>query len=416
MRARAMNLIILFGIVALLGDAIYEGARSVNGPYLRVLGVDAAVVGLVAGAGEFLGYALRLLSGYLSDRTRSYWAFTILGYGMLLTVPLLALSGIWQLAAFLIITERVGKAVRTPAKDTILSQATKQVGTGWGFAIAEVLDQIGAVAGPLIFVAVFLFLGSSAGDLAGYRTGYAVLLIPFLLLMAFVFYTYRKVKEPEKLETSVILGPQEDRLSRTFWLYCAFSFTATIGFVSFVIIGYHLKARSLVPDAWIPLFYAAAMLVDAGVALLVGKYYDGLKERHRSQSGGLYLLIIIPAITVPIPFLAFTSSIPMIIVAVVLWGAVMGTHETIMKAAIADITSLKKRGTGYGIFYASYGMALFIGSALAGLLYDISLTVLMAVVVAAEILSVPLFLMMTRSIAGRPGRAGSSPETAPKDP
>ena len=409
-----MNLIILFGIVALLGDAIYEGARSVNGPYLRVLGVDAAVVGLIAGAGEFLGYALRLLTGYFSDRTRSYWAFTIFGYGMLLTVPLLALSGAWQLAAFLIIMERVGKAVRTPAKDTILSQATKQVGTGWGFAIAEVLDQIGAVAGPLIFVAVFLLLGSSAGDLAGYRMGYAVLIIPFLLLMVFVLYTYRKVREPEKLEMAVIKGPQEDKLSRTFWLYSAFTFTATLGFVSFVMIGYHLKARSLVPDAWIPLFYAAAMLVDAGVALLVGKCYDGLKLRHKSESGGLYLLILIPAITAPIPLLAFTSSIPMIVVAVVLWGAVMGTHETIMKAAIADITSLKKRGTGYGIFYTIYGMALFIGSALAGFLYDLSLPLLMGVVVAAEMLAVPLFLMMTKSISGKARQGRLSARNGPE--
>lgn len=408
-----MDLIILFGIVALLGDAIYEGARSVNGPYLRVLGVDAAVVGLIAGAGEFLGYALRLLTGYFSDRTRSYWAFTIIGYGMLLTVPLLALSGAWQLAAFLIIMERVGKAVRTPAKDTILSQATKQVGTGWGFAIAEVLDQIGAVAGPLIFVAVFLLLGSSAGDLAGYRLGYAVLIIPFLLLMVFVLYTYRKVKEPEKLEMAVMKGPKEDKLSRTFWLYSAFTFTATIGFVSFVMIGYHLKARSLVPDTWIPLFYAAAMLVDAGVALLVGKFYDGLKARHKSESGGLYMLILIPAITAPIPLLAFTSSIPMIVAAVVLWGAVMGTHETIMKAAIADITSLKKRGTGYGIFYTIYGMALFIGSAMAGFLYDLSLPLLMGVVVAAEMLAVPLFFMMTKSI---PGKARQGRLSARNDP
>jgi MFS family permease len=399
-----MRLIMLFGVVALLGDAIYEGARSVNGQYLEVLGVSAALVGIIAGAGELLGYAMRLLSGYLSDRTRSYWAFTIIGYGMLATVPLMALSGIWQLAALLIIMERLGKAIRSPAKDTLLSQATKQVGTGWGFAIAEVLDQIGAVAGPLIFAGVFLILGTSVGDMYGYRIGYGLLVVPFIILMMVLFFTFTRAKRPEKPELAHSMAPQQDRLSKTFWLYSVFTFTTTFGFVSFVLIGYHLKARSVVPDAIIPMLYAAAMLVDAGMALVVGKFYDRLKIGRKSESGGLYLLIIIPLATAPIPFFAFSSNISMIIVAVVLWGMVMGTHETIMKAAIADITSLKKRGTGYGIFNTSYGIAMFSGSALAGVLYEMSLPALIMMVAVAELLALPVFFMMTRSIRDLSGK------------
>jgi MFS family permease len=324
--------------------------------------------------------------------------FTIIGYGMLATVPAMALSGIWQIAAFLIIMERVGKAIRNPAKDTILSQSTKQVGTGWGFAIVEVLDQVGAVAGPLIFTAVFLALGASAGSASGYRKGYLTLAAPYILLMLVVLYAYLTVRRPEELETAVSKAPNEDRLSRTFWLYSAFTFLAAFGFVNFVLIGYHLKAHSLVPDAWIPLFYAAAMLVDAGMALVVGKLYDRFKASLKSESGGLYLLVIIPLMTAPIPFLAFTFSLPLIIVSVVLWGAVMGTHETIMKAAIADITSIRRRGTGYGIFNTSYGMALFAGSALAGVLYDISVPGLIGLVVAAEVAALPVFFLMARSI------------------
>jgi len=400
LRSTAMRLILLFGIISLLGDIIYEGARSVNGPYLDVLGVSAATVGLVAGAGELLGYGLRLATGYLSDRTRAYWAFTLLGYGMLVTVPMLALSGIWQIVAFLIIMERVGKAIRNPAKDTILSHSAKQVGTGWGFAIVEVLDQIGAVGGPLIFTAVFLMLGAGAGSVSGYQKGYLALAVPFALLMLVVIYAYLTIRDPEKLEAAVARRPQEDRLSRTFWLYTAFTFLAAFGLVSFVLIGYHLKARSLVPDAMIPLFYAAAMLVDAGMALAVGKLYDRQKDARRSESGGLYLLIVIPLLTAPIPFMAFSSSLPLVLVAVVLFGAVMGAHETIMKAAIADTTSLRKRGTGYGIFNTSYGLALFFGTALAGVLYESSLPLLIAVVAAAEAAALLVFVLMVRSIGG----------------
>ena len=165
----AFQLILLFGLVSLFGDMVYEGARSVNGPYLKTLGANAAIVGLVAGLAEFLGYAIRLVSGYFADKTKAYWLFTFLGYGMLVSVPLLALTGIWQVAVVFIVIERLGKALRSPAKDTILSQATKQVGTGFGFAIAEVLDQIGAISGPLIFTILFITLGKGSRGLADYQ-------------------------------------------------------------------------------------------------------------------------------------------------------------------------------------------------------------------------------------------------------
>ena len=91
----AFQFIILMGIVSLFGDITYEGARSIAGPFLSVLGASAAVVGLVAGIGEFIGYALRSASGYLSDRTRAYWPVTIVGYGLLCSIPLLAFAGYW---------------------------------------------------------------------------------------------------------------------------------------------------------------------------------------------------------------------------------------------------------------------------------------------------------------------------------
>ncbi|MBM4248767.1 MAG: MFS transporter [Euryarchaeota archaeon] len=397
-RARAVKLLLLFGIISLLGDLIYEGARSVNGPFLNLLGVNAAVVGLVAGAGELLGYGLRLASGYLSDRTRSYWAFTFLGYGLLLSVPMLALSGVWQVAAFLIILERVGKAIRSPAKDTIVSRSAKPVGTGWGFAIVEVLDQIGAVAGPLIFTAVFLAIGAGAGTVAGYQRGYLALGVPFVLLILVLVYAFLTIRDPGRLEAAAGHPDGPDRLSRTFRLYAAFTFMSAFGLVSFVLIGYHIKARALAPDVWIPLFYAAAMLVDAGAALAVGRLYDREKLRRRSEGGGLHLLVVIPLLTAPIPLLAFSGSVWLVAAAVVLFGIVMGAHETIMKAAIADITSLRKRGTGYGIFNASYGLALFAGASVAGVLYEVSLPALVAVVLAAEAAALALFFPMTRAV------------------
>ena len=156
--AAAWKFIILLGVVSLLSDICYEGARSISGPFLGTLQASAMVVGVVAGLGEFIGYALRLGSGYLADRTGKYWPITFVGYALnLFAVPLLALAGRWEIAALLLLLERLGKAVRTPARDAMLSHAATQVGRGWGFGFHEAMDQIGAVSGPLMVASGILF-------------------------------------------------------------------------------------------------------------------------------------------------------------------------------------------------------------------------------------------------------------------
>jgi MFS family permease len=391
----AWEIIVVFGVVSLVGDVIYEGARSVNGPYLKTLGASAALVGLIAGIGELLGYATRLASGWFADRTKAYWLFTFLGYGMLVSVPLLALAGSWQLAAVFIVLERFGKAVRAPAKDTILSAATKRVGTGIGFGLHEAMDQIGALIGPLVFAAVFAF-GREATDLASYKAGYAWLAIPFVVLMISVLYAFVRVPDPEKLEPIVSKKTESEALSRTFWLYTAFTVATTLGFVGWPILSYHYAATGVLPGAEIALFYAVAMAVDGLTALIVGLAYDTFKKRKGSERGGLATLVVIPLFTLLIPIFGFGTAKATAIAAAVVWGIVMGTHETIMKSAIADITPMRKRGTGYGLFNTAYGLAVFASSAVMGLLYDRSIVAVVVMSVAVEVVAIPLFLALRK--------------------
>ena len=400
-KRKAFELIILFGLVSLFGDIIYEGARSVNGPYLKTLGANAAVVGLIGGLGEFIGYGIRLVSGYFADRTKAYWVFTFLGYGLLISVPLLALAGIWQVAALFIVLERLGKALRSPAKDTILSQAAKQVGTGFGFGLNEAMDQIGALMGPLVFVGLFLMASGGRAVLSDYQRGYAFLAIPFMILMVCVVIAFLRVPSPEALEPINIDRPLPDKLSKVFWLYNGFSFITAAGFVSFVLLGYHLKAKGMVTDAQIPLFYAIAMAVDGVAALGIGKAYDLLKAREKKEEAGLLILIFVPLLSALVPVLAFSHSVKLVIVSVVLWGIVMAAHETIMKSAIADLTPIKKRGTGYGIFNASYGVAMLIGGTAMGLLYERSIPVMVFAISAVQFLALPLFFMMRKEALGK---------------
>ncbi len=405
----AIEIIIVFGIVSLAGDAVYEGARSVQGPYLATLGANAAIVGLIAGIGEFIGYALRLLSGVWSDRTKSYWFFTILGYALLISVPLLGLAGGWQLAAVFMLFERLGKALRAPAKSTILSTAAKHVGTGFGFGLHEAMDQIGAILGPLVFVGILTLAGLKGVQTAdAYRQGYLWLLVPFALVILSVLYAFIRVPDPEKLEEIVVKKVEGDTLTGVYWLYIAFAAVAAFGFVNWAVLGFHFKKTGVISDPEIPLFYAIAMGVDAIVAIVIGLLYDRFKKKSDTHSGGLVTLVVIPLASALIPIFGFARSRGMAIASAVTWGVVMGAHETIMKSAIADITPLHKRGTGYGIFNTVYGLAMLASAALMGVLYETASVVPIIVVsLAAEAIALALFFVLrARAVKPSPEATG----------
>ncbi len=395
----AVKVILIFGVISMLGDIVYETARSANGQYLSLLDISATQVGIVFGIGEFIGYVLRLVAGLISDRRGRHWTFIFLGYGMLLVVPVMGLTMNWNLLIVLILMERIGKALRSPAKDTILSGVAENqtVGIGFAFGIQEALDQIGAFAGPLIFTLVFYLTGRNG--VVEYQLGYKSLVVPFAILMIFLIYVYRKVKHDNLISTAVRSEYHHENHKPLFWIYTAFTFFCTLGFVNFATIGYHLKASNLMLDGTITLVYSIAMIVDAFTALLVGKYYDRLKIKTGSRTGGILILIAIPVITVTLPILTLSKSGILIVMGMVAFGIVMGTHETIMRSAISDITPYQKRGSGYGVFNSSYGLALLCGAALMGLLYDMNMSgIIIAFTCMVELVAIGLYFIMRNMV------------------
>ncbi len=379
--ARAWKFIFLLGLVSLFADVTYEGARSITGQYLFTLGATGTIVGFLAGTGELVGYALRLLSGYLTDRTGKYWTITLWGYFInLLAVPMLALTGRWEIATILIIGERMGKGLRTPARDAMLSYATKQVGRGRGFGFHEAMDQIGAVLGPLIVTGVLYFKG-------GYRTGFAILLVPALIALLLLLTARYLYPEPRRLEPiTPPLTPQGfTRFPSTFWLYLlAVAFIAA-GYADFQLMAFHFQKREIVPVLYIPLLYAVAMGVDAFSALFFGWLYDRLGKATLALSASL------SSFFAPLVFL---GNFPVAVVGTALWGVGMGAQESIMRAAIADIAPVEYRGTAYGIFNAGYGTAWFLGSALMGILYDLSPLYLILFSVVLQLTAIPILFQI----------------------
>jgi len=355
MRARNLALtgLIIFGLVSLFGDMIYEGYRGIVSPFLKNLGASAFLVGLVLGLGEFAGYALRSVFGVLSDKTRAYWGLTIGGYSLLIVVPLLAFAGGWQLAIILVIFERLSKAIRTPARDTLFSHVTKGMGSGKAFGLHELMDQIGAVIGPAI-VAVVLF---TTGD--NFESAFSILFIPFLIMMFVLLAAYAKLRGRTSLPTEPERKIGAKKLSKGFMTYSTAVAFNSMGLVSIVLILYRAPLATL---PWvISLIYLTTQAVDAASATAAGYLYDSVGRKV------LYFPFVLS--TVP-SILIFFGGLECVIASAIFFGVIFGMHESIYRAAVADMTPAGVRGSAYGIFHTLYGFGFLAGGVAFGFFLD----------------------------------------------
>ena len=369
----ATKFVVLIGLISLFSDMTYEAARSINGSFLQILGTNGATVGIVAGLGELLGYGLRFISGYIADKTKKYWTILIAGYLLnLLSVPLLALAGFWQLAVLLMITERIGKAIRTPARDALLSFGTQKMGRGWGYGLHEAMDQIGATVGPVLVSAVLFYQHQN------YQMAFGILFIPAIIAVSILLYCRHLYPNPEKLEIKTTAIASQG-FNKRYWIYVLAAAFIAAGYVDFPLIAYHFKAKAVMSDSVIPLFYAIAMATDAIAALIFGKMFDrkGIKT--------LLLAVLLSSFFAPMVFL---GGFNWAIAGMILWGIGMGAQESILKAEIADMIPPEKRGTAFGTFNTVYGLFWFAGSTLMGYLYDFSVTSLIIFSVVTQLFAV----------------------------
>ena len=394
--SQAMVFLILFGIVSLFSDMTHEGASSIRGAYLALLGASAGAIGFISGLGELIGYSMRYLFGRITDRTRSYWPMVILGYALdIIAVPALALVGEhgWIAACLLLVVQRMGKAIKKPAKDTIMSFAASQEGAGRSFGLQELLDQIGAFLGPVLLWLVMLGR-TDASPIRTYSLCFAVLAIPGGITLLLLLYTRSRFPNPEQFEPE----PKEYipfRMKKSFILYIAGISLFAFGFIDYSLIVMHISrtaalsgAAGLITEETLPLLYAGAMLIDAVSALFFGFLYDRIGVRSL-----IFSTLLSSGFAV---FVFSMHSVPALLVGIALWGVGMGAQESILKAAVSSMVPKSSRATGYGIFECSFGFFWFLGSWLMGALYDFSIPAMVAVSVAAQLLSIPLYLASSR--------------------
>jgi len=385
----ALAFVLMMGIVSMFSDMTHEGAKSIYGAYLYLAGASAATIGFVTGLGEFVGYSFRLIAGIITDRKKNYWTMTIIGYIFnMAAIPALALipKNGWIFACALIVIERMGKAIRYPAKNTLVSFASTQLGEGKSFAIQEFLDQLGAFLGPIILFIVLL-LKKGEDQFTAYALCFAVLGIPAILTLIALLTAKRKFPNPEDFDISTTL-PTKLRLKSSFIFYMVSISLLALGFVDFPLITMHISKLSLVSSDTLPLLYSGAMLADAFAALLFGWLYD---------KKGIRVLMLSSAVSSLFSVLIFSfNSLTTAIIGILMWGIGMGAQESILKSAVTTIVSKENRSTAFGVFETAFGVFWFLGSWLMGALYDLAPNWLVIFSVVTQLSAIPLFYVTWR--------------------
>lgn len=396
------RVVVGFGVVSLAADMVYEGARSITGPLLASLGASAVLVGVITGAGEAVSLVLRLVFGSWADRSGHYWGLTLAGY--LLTavcVPALAIAPFvggagLALACTLILAERTGKAIRSPAKSALLARASAQVGMGRGLGVHKALDQVGAFAGPLLVAAMTALTGVLWPAMAVLILSGGAAIVVLLVLRRRVGDPGARPADltPDSTRETGRLPNGTGRLPARFWWFAASSGATTAGLVTFGVISYHLTRERVVPLAGVPVIYAAAMAAAALAALATGYSYDRVGGR---------VLFVLPVLVIAVPPLAFANAVWPAVGGVLIWGAAVGVQDSTVKALVADLVPDGRRATAYGLFAAVQGGAAIAGGAMAGALYARSVPWLTGAVALTQLVALVLLVISLRR--GRePGR------------
>lgn len=374
-RRGAWRFVVAIGVVSFFADMTYEGARSIVGPYLGSLGASALLVGAIGGGAEFIGYAVRWFSGRGADVSGRHWLFMYAGYALnMLSVPFLALTSTLGAAGGLVVGERLGKGVRTPARDALIARAGSLVGQGASFGLHELLDQAGALLGPLIVAALLV--------LSGYRAAFAILALPAVAaLISLVF-----ARRVQHFRTAVHTG-ERGRLPCQFLFWLVFAALATAGLAHFVLISFHLARIAHLPLALVPVIFAAGMASEGLASFLLGRLSD---------RSGPVLLVLLPLAASIGGVLLFLLSGLYVWLGVICWGIAMGVQTTLLRAQVARVVPADRHGEAFGLLDTVMGASWLIGSIVLGALYGLAPAALVGGTLVFEVLAL-LWLMVGRN-------------------
>lgn len=358
-RPRIPRAIWALGFVSLLMDVSSELIHSLLPVFMfTALGISATAIGFIEGAAEATALLVKVFSGALSDWWGKRKPLAVLGYGLgALSKPLFAIAGGAGLIVAARLIDRVGKGLRGAPRDALVADLAPPEIRGAAFGLRQALDTVGAFLGPLLAMGLMLLWADD------FRAVFWVAVIPAILAVALLLFG---VREPEHQRDGKRVNPitraSLRRLPAAYWWVVGIGAIFTLARFSEAFLVLRVQAGGL-PLAFVPLVLIVMNVVYALAAYPCGKLADAIEHR-RLLTWGLLLLIAADAA------LAWDGHWSLAWLGVVLWGLHLAMTQGLLAAMIADTAPADLRGTAYGFFNMTSGLALLAASVVAGLLWD----------------------------------------------
>ncbi len=351
--------VFLLGIVSFLNDMSSEMIMPVIPGYLRdVLGTGKLLSGSIMGLIESLSSLFKVIFGYISDRFRKRKAFVLLGY-TLSTVSKagLAFTRFWWDFLTLRVLDRVGKGIRTAPRDALIAESTKKGRTGRAFGFHRMMDTLGAVAGPLVAIALIELLKNLPIEKA-YRYVFLLSAVPGLISL-FVIVLFVKDRGQEVRKKIKGVSALKNRNLRLFLIIIAVGALGRYSY-AFTIWKAQSLGYSIVQSIG---FYAIFNVIYALSAYPFGLYSDRFGKKRMITLG--FGIATLAALT-----FAYARDLPTLLAAFILYGLYIAIEDTIPRAYMADLAGEFEKGTVIGAYHTIFGVFVFPASLIAGWLWQ----------------------------------------------
>lgn len=355
------EVVLIFGLISLFGDILYEGARPILVTYLDTLGRTVFVISVGLGLAEFLGFASRVFSGVITDKYKLYWAFIFVGYGMLVAIPLIGLSNFWLYVIILYALERIGKGIYAPSEDAVFSSIAKG-SLGRAFGWRELLDQTGAVTGPIILSLILFYTKNN------FFLTFSFFFFPFFMIIIIVYLSWKRLGRfsAQKMQMDVKNHENEHpedngSIPRAFHIYGLAIFFNALGLVyvfTFIAVITNIAGSD---QYWlVAIFYGIIMLVQGLISPVLGYIYD----KYGSITAVIpFVVALVPALTL------INATLPILLIGCIFFGITLSGQDTVFKAIVGDFIT-HKRGTAFSFYFGYLNTGLLFSAILFGYLVE----------------------------------------------
>ena len=369
-RWRPTRNVLALAAVSFLTDASSEIIVPLLPLFLvGTLGATVSMVGVIEGSAEAVASLLKLASGWWSDRVSRRKPLIVAGYAMASLVrPLVAIAQTATQVLAIRLVDRVGKGLRGAPRDALLAASTPPEFCGRAFGFHRAADHAGAMVGPLIALACLQWLGMPV------RHVFWVAAIPGALAVMVAIAFVREQRVPPvaapivaapivtaPTTPAVTAGPGA-ALPRSFWLTMLPILVFTLGNSTDAFL--LLRASQLgVPTALIPLVWVLLHLVKSASSTPAGALSDRVGRRPLIVAGWVLYAAVYAGFS-----LAADAWHAWALFGV--YGVVFGLTEGAEKALVADLVPARRRGTAFGWYQATVGVAALPASIAFGVVWD----------------------------------------------